>query len=96
MGDQGPPICVVCRRQRGVDEGGVAICEAYPQGIPPEIRLSEVDHRRAYGGDGGLTFAPVDDRADQYADAVFRGRPDDVSAPADAGRATMAARDGGG
>jgi hypothetical protein len=72
-GDQGPPICVFCRRLRpiGVDPLEAATCDAFPGGIPSAIRLSEADHRRPYEGDGGLLFDPADDAAVAYAAETF-------------------------
>jgi hypothetical protein len=46
--------CSYCRR-RGADGDR---CEAFPGGIPDEIRLNDFDHHRPYPGDGGMRFKP--------------------------------------
>ena len=43
--------CMVCRHVR---DGGT--CDAFPAGIPSEIRLKERDHRQPYPGDQGVRF----------------------------------------
>lgn len=44
-----------------LDDGdNVPTCLAFPAGIPPEI-TDGADHRMPFPGDGGVTFAPVDD-----------------------------------
>ena len=37
---------------------GDHLCEAFPDGIPPEIWLGKHNHRTPYSGDHGLTFLP--------------------------------------
>ena len=32
------------------------VCKAYPGGIPEEILIGKVDHRRPYKGDHGILF----------------------------------------
>ena len=43
--------CLTCAR---VFPGGK--CEAYPDGIPSDIMLGEVDHRKKRPGDNGLKY----------------------------------------
>lgn len=31
-------------------------CEAYPKGVPDEIILNNVDHRKPFKGDNGILF----------------------------------------
>lgn len=54
--------CHVCQRFRGGD----LTCDAYPEGIPPELYGGvsvedggEVDHRLAFPGDRGVRFVPL-------------------------------------
>lgn len=46
--------CSVCKRYRGDDK-----CDAFPEGIPQEIRMDEHDHRQPFPGDNGLLYEPV-------------------------------------
>lgn len=34
-------------------------CEAYPNGIPEEIRLGKNDHKKPYPGDNGIQYEPI-------------------------------------
>ena len=43
--------CLCCERWRGR-----GTCDAFPDGVPMEIRLNRVDHREPYPGDGGLRY----------------------------------------
>lgn len=49
------PMCVDCilLYNHGIERA----CEAFPQGIPDEIWIGTVSHRRPYQGDGGLTYS---------------------------------------
>jgi hypothetical protein len=46
-----PSLCDSCKRKR---DGNY--CDAYPEGIPVEIRINDVDHREPYTGDDGKQF----------------------------------------
>lgn len=46
-------ICAGCRHLRG------AYCDAFPQGIPMDILLGEIDHRLPVQGDRGIQFEPL-------------------------------------
>ena len=48
-------ICLICRHFR-VD--APVTCNAFPDGIPDEIRLGDFDHRQPYEGDNGITWKP--------------------------------------
>lgn len=62
------PICYGCKH-RARKGGG---CAAFPKGIPVEILWSEVDHREAYEGDGGIRFVPVTPVDAERAAEIFR------------------------
>lgn len=47
----GKPQCTNCIR---LISGKIAICEAFPAGIPPEILDNSHDHVKSFKGDGGL------------------------------------------
>ncbi len=48
-------LCRLCKYRKGFG------CDAYPDGIPLDIRLMYVDHRRPYEGDHGILFESKDD-----------------------------------
>lgn len=52
------PQCFFCQR---FHRDGKRTCDAYPDGIPPELFKSEVGHIKPYKGDHGLTFLDVID-----------------------------------
>jgi hypothetical protein len=45
------PQCDYCNHYREHQK-----CDAYPEGIPEEILLNKVDHRKPYQGDRGIQF----------------------------------------
>jgi hypothetical protein len=61
-------ICPECRHfdQNAplVNEAGKAapgwVCVAFPAGIPSSIATMAHDHRRAFDGDGGVRFEPLE------------------------------------
>ncbi len=56
------PICLKCAhlyRARGGKSDWT--CTAYPTGIPEEILVMKVDHRKPYRGDHGIRFEPKKD-----------------------------------
>lgn len=55
----GPDLCVYCKHLRNTI-GIPSKCDAYPEGIPVEIRTEEVDHRKPYKGDNGIQFEVKD------------------------------------
>ena len=62
--------CFYCQRAH---KGKVWCCDAYPNGIPEDIRSGKVDHTRPYKGDNGLTFLDVldDETLDKKDHAAF-------------------------
>lgn len=48
-------LCTICKH-RNLDW----TCKAYPKGIPEEIFNNEVDHRKPYKGDNGITYEVID------------------------------------
>ena len=53
------PMCMECARFRKEDKVNFS-CDAYPDGIPEQIVMSEWDHRKSAVGDRGLQFVPID------------------------------------
>ena len=49
------PQCLNCAHFNEDDEDANA-CKAFPLGIPSEILLGRVDHRKAFPGDNGIRF----------------------------------------
>jgi len=56
IGDE--PICIKCTRYHKNDNSDFK-CDAYPDGIPFEIIMGDVDHHEPYKGDHGLQFKPI-------------------------------------
>jgi len=50
--DFSEPICNKCVHRTP----DTVACKAYPDGIPDEILINDVDHRNPYTGDNGITF----------------------------------------
>ena len=48
-----PPICFDCQYFK---KGNPLSCDVYSSGIPKEILLSKVDHRKPYPGDHGIQY----------------------------------------
>lgn len=55
------PLCLRCKRFRGVLADVGYVCEAFGEkSIPPDILANAADHRFAYRGDSGLRFEPAE------------------------------------
>jgi len=48
------PICFLCDHYIGAWR-----CEAFPNGIPSDIKLMKHDHTKPYSGDKGILFEPT-------------------------------------
>lgn len=49
------PICFDCKHM--IEGAG---CKAFPDAIPEEIAMGEVDHHFPYDGDHGIQFEPIE------------------------------------
>lgn len=48
-----------CRACKWADAKDPFACRAFPDGIPSDILLNEVDHRKPVKGDKGIRFTPM-------------------------------------
>jgi 8-oxo-dGTP pyrophosphatase MutT (NUDIX family) len=53
------PQCFACARLKPIAPGVGWVCDAFAGGIPKDIIVNAVSHRKPYEGDGGLTFLPL-------------------------------------
>lgn len=63
------PMCLRCSRFQGSPRRGLWTCEAFPVGIPRELRSGKVRHDVPYPGDNGILFEPAP--LDMDAEFVF-------------------------
>jgi len=61
----GISLCSSCKHFHFKDWGKNA-CDAYPNGIPAEVFMLEVDHRKPYKGDHGIQFEPGKNAYEKY------------------------------
>jgi hypothetical protein len=53
------PICFDCIHYRPSDDDDEPMkCDAYPDGIPDEIIMNDLDHTVPLPGDNGIQFSP--------------------------------------
>lgn len=48
------PLCVVCRHFKPGQPG--LPCDAFPKGVPEDILINTLDHRKPVEGDQGVQF----------------------------------------
>lgn len=65
------PICYGCTHKRPDGPNHELTCDAFPGGIPWDILLSKVDHRKPFAGDGGIAFDPRTPDDAEYAKYIF-------------------------
>lgn len=81
-----PPLCIFCKYYDIADDK--VACNAFPDGIPNDITLWLVDHRKPVPGDHGLRFVLHPDKKAADANRLLRivGRPpltqEEITGPA--------------
>lgn len=58
VGDVGLEISELCLACKHYRTDGVPACDAFPDGIPDEIRRGDFDHRDKFEGDNGIRWDP--------------------------------------
>lgn len=52
-------LCNDCKhRSKNWDTESIPTCDAFPDGIPEEVLLCDIDHRKPVEGDHGIQFEP--------------------------------------
>lgn len=73
MTSRSPVLCDACERldrtRRSVDPRLPWFCEAFPDGIPDDVRTMRFDHRQPHLADNGLTFL-LDPKRERVLDTV--------------------------
>jgi len=65
-----PPICYRC-----IAKHPGLTCDAFPEGIPHDILMSEAGHRQPFVGDKGMRFEPKREKDAAYAKSLFAPWP---------------------
>jgi hypothetical protein len=78
------PMCFGCSRFNGYDykhddastsdTDPAGSCDAFPDGIPTGILMSDLDHRRPIKGDHGLRYDPISAGAAQEVEDQWAAR----------------------
>lgn len=56
-----PIQCANCKHFRDErPDSNRPACDAFPDGMPPVVLTGEHDHRKAYPGDNGIRFEPIE------------------------------------
>jgi hypothetical protein len=66
------PICGGCKNLIG--DLRDPRCRAFEKGVPWEILLSQVDHRKPFPGDLSIQFEPKTPEDAKYAETMFEGK----------------------
>ncbi len=61
--------CTNCLNlSRLTNDDGVPTCLAFPEGIPENILIGDVDHSQPIDGDNGFQYDPIDPDLDETGD----------------------------
>jgi hypothetical protein len=64
-------VCVHCRHLRLEDGARLRTCDAFPDLIPAEIWVGDVDHRQPYPGDHGIQFEEMTEADEAALEAMI-------------------------
>jgi len=53
-----PPLCSICKHLHRDEEA----CDAFPDGIPHDIRIGRQQHEQPVDGDHGIVFERTDEQ----------------------------------
>ena len=55
----GVPVCWTCKNY--AQDSPDPVCRAFPDGIPEQIYLGNVPHKKPYPGDNGIRYEEIKD-----------------------------------